>query len=83
MSGRYFPIFYDLRGARVLVAGAGKVAERKIGRLLAHLPRLAEEAGIRSPSLLFVGKTAALALAGDPDKEILEEGIDGPVAQSV
>jgi len=50
---------------------------------LADLPRLASAAGIRSPALLFVGKTASLALAGDRDRENLEEGTDGPVAQSV
>jgi siroheme synthase len=82
MSGRYFPIFYDLRGARVLVVGAGKDAERKIGRL-ADLPRRVEEAGIRSPALLFVGKTAALSLAGIRDHEEIEERNDGLVAQSV
>ena len=61
-KGTYFPIFYDLRGARILVVGAGNVREREMGRL-ADLPRLAEEAGIRSPALLFVGKTAEYALA--------------------
>jgi uroporphyrin-III C-methyltransferase/precorrin-2 dehydrogenase/sirohydrochlorin ferrochelatase len=35
-GGGYFPMFHDLRGTRVLVAGAGKVAERRIGALLAH-----------------------------------------------
>jgi uroporphyrin-III C-methyltransferase/precorrin-2 dehydrogenase/sirohydrochlorin ferrochelatase len=57
--------------------------QRVLRGRLADLHRLAEEAGIRSPALLFVGKTAALALAGNPDKETLEERNDGPVAQSV
>jgi uroporphyrin-III C-methyltransferase/precorrin-2 dehydrogenase/sirohydrochlorin ferrochelatase len=57
--------------------------QRVLRGRLADLPRLAAEAGLRSPALLFVGKTAALALAGDRDKENLEEGNDGPVAQSV
>ncbi len=35
-SGTWFPVFLDLRGAQVLVAGAGKVAARKIDALLAH-----------------------------------------------
>lgn len=50
---------------------------------LADLPSLAAEAGIRSPALLFVGKTASLALTGDRDRVNLEEGTDGPFAQSV
>src|SRR5512145_3051027 len=33
-SGGYFPMFHDLRGARVLVAGAGRVAARRIEALL-------------------------------------------------
>lgn len=39
-GANYFPVFLDLRGAAVLVVGAGKVAERKIGKLLAHGARL-------------------------------------------
>jgi uroporphyrin-III C-methyltransferase/precorrin-2 dehydrogenase/sirohydrochlorin ferrochelatase len=57
--------------------------QRVLRGTLADLPRLAEVAGLRSPALLFVGKTAALALAGDREGEILEEGILGPVAQGV
>jgi uroporphyrin-III C-methyltransferase/precorrin-2 dehydrogenase/sirohydrochlorin ferrochelatase len=57
--------------------------QRVLRGRLADLPRLASVAGIRSPALLFVGKTAALALAGDRDKENPEERNDGPVAQSV
>ncbi len=45
------------------------------------LPRLAREAGIRSPAILFVGKTAALALDGMAAGVSPKEGIDGPVAQ--
>jgi uroporphyrin-III C-methyltransferase/precorrin-2 dehydrogenase/sirohydrochlorin ferrochelatase len=36
----HFPVFLNLRGAAVLVVGAGKVAERKIGKLLSHGARL-------------------------------------------
>ena len=50
---------------------------------IADLPGLAAEAGIRSPALLFVGKTASLALSCDRDSVNIEEGTDGPVAQSV
>jgi len=57
--------------------------QRVLRGRLADLPRLVEEAGIRSPALLFVGKTAALALAGDPGTENFEEKNHEPVAQSV
>jgi uroporphyrin-III C-methyltransferase/precorrin-2 dehydrogenase/sirohydrochlorin ferrochelatase len=60
-----------LRGQRVLH-----------GRL-SDLPRSAKKAGIRSPALLFVGKTAALALAGSPGRETFEEQTDEPVAQGI
>lgn len=64
MSGRadYFPIFVDLRGAEILVVGAGKVAARRIAALLRHgarvtvaaerfsapVRRLAEEGSVRA-----------------------------------
>jgi siroheme synthase len=50
---------------------------------LSDLPRRAEEAGIRSPALLFVGKTAALALAVDSCKENMGEENHGLVAQGI
>ena len=57
--------------------------QRVLRGALSDLPRRAEEAGIRSPALLFVGKTAAHALAGSPDREIFEEQTDGPVAKGI
>jgi precorrin-2 dehydrogenase/sirohydrochlorin ferrochelatase len=30
---RYFPLFFDLRGQKVLVVGAGEVARRKVAML--------------------------------------------------
>jgi uroporphyrin-III C-methyltransferase/precorrin-2 dehydrogenase/sirohydrochlorin ferrochelatase len=50
---------------------------------LSDLPRLATDAGIRSPAVLFVGKTAAFSLSGDPGEEHFEEKNHGPVAQGV
>jgi len=58
-------------------------AQRVFRGRLAGLSRLLKEAGVRSPALLFVGKTAAYALAGSPSHENIEERNDGPVAQSV
>ena len=37
---RYFPLFLDLRGRPVLVAGGGAVAERKVKLLLASGARV-------------------------------------------
>ncbi|MGE5663362.1 MAG: uroporphyrinogen-III C-methyltransferase [Deltaproteobacteria bacterium] len=34
--GRYLPVYHDLRGARVLVVGAGRVAARRIEALLSR-----------------------------------------------
>lgn len=58
-------------------------AQRVLRGRLAGLARLVKDAGVRSPALLFVGKTAACALAGRPNRETIEERTDGPVAKSV
>ncbi len=66
-----------------LVENGTRRGQRVLRGRLADLSRLVEEAGIRSPALLFVGKTAEYALAGCRDQENIEERNDGPVAQSV
>ena len=66
-----------------LVENGTRRGQRVLRGRLADLSRLVEEAGIRSPALLFVGKTAEYALAGRRDQENIEERNDGPVAQSV
>lgn len=57
--------------------------QRVLRGRLEGLARLVKEAGVRSPALLFVGKTAACALAGHSGKENIEERNDGPVAESL
>ena len=66
-----------------IVENGTRRGQRVLRGRLADLSRLVEEAGIRSPALLFVGKTAEYALAGRRDQENIEERNDGPVAQSV
>ncbi|MDA8121464.1 MAG: uroporphyrinogen-III C-methyltransferase [Deltaproteobacteria bacterium] len=66
-----------------VVENGTRRGQRVLRGRLADLPRLVEETGIRSPALLFVGKTAEYALAGLRTQENIEERNDGPVAQSV
>ncbi len=66
-----------------VVENGTRRGQRILRGRLADLPRRVAETGIRSPALLFVGKTAACALACRRDREIIEERNDGPVAQSV
>ena len=66
-----------------VVENGTRRGQRVLRGRLSDLPRRAEEAGIRSPALLFVGKTAAHALAGSADRETFEEQTDGPVAKGI
>jgi uroporphyrin-III C-methyltransferase/precorrin-2 dehydrogenase/sirohydrochlorin ferrochelatase len=66
-----------------VVENGTRRGQRVFRGMLGDLPRLAREAGIRSPAVLFVGKTTSTALAGSPARESFEERSDGPVAQSV
>lgn len=68
----------------VAVVENGTLRNQRVLRgRLAGLSRLVKETGVRSPALLFVGKTAACALAGRASREHIEERIDGPVAKSI
>lgn len=66
-----------------LVENGTRRGQRVLRGRLADLPRLVEETGIRSPAMLFVGKTAEYTLAGLRDQKNIEERNDGLVAQSV
>jgi uroporphyrin-III C-methyltransferase/precorrin-2 dehydrogenase/sirohydrochlorin ferrochelatase len=63
----------------VLVENGTRRGERIVRGTLAGLPGAAEDAGVRSPAILFVGKAAAAATVSRAG----EESEDGPVAKSV
>jgi len=57
----------------------GSRPEQRVARgVLSDLPRIAEKSGVRSPAILFVGRTAAF-LPSENTGEISDE----PVAQGV
>ncbi|MBI5419801.1 MAG: uroporphyrinogen-III C-methyltransferase [Deltaproteobacteria bacterium] len=66
-----------------VVENGTRKGQRVVRGRLADLPRLVEESGIRSPALLFVGKSAALAFAGRREREKPQERYDGSVAQGI
>jgi uroporphyrin-III C-methyltransferase len=66
-----------------VVENGTRRGQRVLRGRLSDLPRRMEEAGIRSPAVLFVGKTAAQDLAGTKDGEYFEEQNHGPVAQGI
>jgi uroporphyrin-III C-methyltransferase/precorrin-2 dehydrogenase/sirohydrochlorin ferrochelatase len=68
---RYLPVFHDLRGARVLVVGAGAVGTRKIEALLAGGARVTVVAKEFSPAVeerAARGDLAVLRGAFHPDQ---------------
>ncbi|HEY6097512.1 MAG TPA: uroporphyrinogen-III C-methyltransferase [Candidatus Deferrimicrobium sp.] len=62
----------------VIVENGTRRGERIVRGTLAGLPEAAENAGVRSPAVLFVGKAAAAIVRGEK-----EERERGPVAESV
>ncbi|MBI5904017.1 MAG: uroporphyrinogen-III C-methyltransferase [Deltaproteobacteria bacterium] len=60
------------------VENGSRPGERVVRGRLGDLHRTAEEAGIRSPAILFVGRTAALF-----QSEQKRENLDEPVAQGI
>src|SRR5512134_151641 len=66
-----------------VVENGTRRGQRILRGRLCDLSRLAEEAGIRSPAILFVGRTTARDLALARDQEPFEEHVDGFVAQGV
>ncbi len=63
----------------VIVENGTRGGERIVRGTLAGLPEAVENAGVRSPAILFVGKAAAAGIVRGPK----EEGADGSVAESV
>jgi uroporphyrin-III C-methyltransferase/precorrin-2 dehydrogenase/sirohydrochlorin ferrochelatase len=83
--GRVAAIARELAGAGfppdtpfAVVENGSRPAQRILRGILSDLPRIALYSGIRSPAILFVGRTAALL-----PYEITEETSDEPVAQGV
>lgn len=66
-----------------VVENGTRRGQRVVRGRLADLSLLVGREGIRSPALLFVGKSAARELAGRPAREKIEERIDGSVAQGI
>ena len=65
------------------VENGTRAGQRILRGRLADLPRVADLAALRSPAMLFVGKTAALSLDAENEMETIEEKNHGPVTQSV
>lgn len=83
--GRVAAIAGELGGAGfppetpfAIVENGSRVQQRILRGTLSDLPRIAVGSGVRSPAILFVGRTAALL-----PYENIEETSDEPVAQSV
>jgi uroporphyrin-III C-methyltransferase/precorrin-2 dehydrogenase/sirohydrochlorin ferrochelatase len=83
--GRVAAITDDLAGAGfspdtpfAIVENGSRPEQRVVRGNLADLARIARDSGIRSPAMLFVGRTAALSTY-----ETAEERSDEPVAQGV
>ncbi|HQT98205.1 MAG: uroporphyrinogen-III C-methyltransferase [Deltaproteobacteria bacterium 37-65-8] len=83
--GRVAAIAGELGGAGfppetpfAIVENGSRVQQRILRGTLSDLPRIALGSGVRSPAILFVGRTAALL-----PYENTEETSDEPVAQSV
>lgn len=83
--GRVAAIAEELAGAGfspdtpfAIVENGSRPEQRVVRGTLSDLPRIAIASGIRSPAILFVGRTAALL-----PYEIAEETSDEPVAQGV
>ena len=83
--GRVAAIAEELAGAGfspdtpfAIVENGSRPEQRIVRGTLSGLSRIARESGIRSPAILFVGRTAALL-----PYENTEETSDEPVAQGV
>ncbi len=83
--GRVGSIAEELAGAGfppdipfAIVENGNRPGQRTVRGILSGLSRIALESGVRSPAILFVGRTAALL-----PYENTEESSDGPVAQSL
>ena len=84
--GRVAAIAEELSGAGfspdtpfAIVENGNRPEQRILRGTLSELPRIAVEFGVRSPAILFVGRTAALF----PFESLPRRDPDEPVAQSV
>ena len=71
---RYFPLFFDLRGQKVLIVGAGEVARRKI----AMLERTAAAITVVAPEVVeAIESRAARGLLALQRREFVPADLDG------
>ncbi len=73
--GRYFPAFHDLDGARVLVAGAGRVAAKRIDALLSRGADVTVVARALSPAVRLLVADGRIRRAPGPFRPALLDGI--------
>ncbi len=75
MSFAYFPAFHDLRGARVLVAGAGRVAARRIDALVRRGADVTVVARALSPPVRLLVAEGLIRRAPAPFRPGLLDGV--------
>ena len=73
--GPYFPAFHDLRGARVLVVGAGQVASRRIAALLSRGADVTVVAKALSPPVRLLVADGQVRRAPVPFRPGLLDGV--------
>lgn len=73
-TGRYLPVFFDVGGVPVLVAGAGRVAERKIRALVSRGAAVTVVAKRLSPAVARLAEAGAIRAVRAPFRA---EHLDG------
>jgi len=74
-SRRYYPIFLDLEGKKVLVVGGGKVAQRKIETLIEHGALVQVISRKLDPHIASMAEKGLIQYAGQDFSESLLDGV--------